>query len=33
MWNEARNEVRLMCSFNTTEEHVREFVADLKSML
>ena len=33
MWNEALNEVRLMCSFNTTEEQVQTFVADLKSML
>ncbi len=33
MWNEAQNEVRLMCSFNTTEEQIREFVADIKSML
>jgi threonine aldolase len=33
MWNEALNEVRLMCSYTTTEEHIREFVADLKSML
>lgn len=33
MWNETLNEVRLMCGFNTTEEQIREFVADLKSML
>ncbi len=33
MWNEAQNEVRLMCGFSTTEDHIREFVADLKSML
>jgi threonine aldolase len=33
MWNEAQNEVRLMCSFNTTEDHIREFVADLKARL
>ncbi len=33
MWNEALNEVGLMCSYNTSEEHIRTFVADLKSML
>lgn len=33
MWNEALNEVRLMCSFNTTEEQIRDFVADLKARL
>lgn len=33
MWNEALNEVRLMCSYNTTEEHIREFVADLEACL
>jgi threonine aldolase len=26
-WNEAISEVRLMCSFDTTEEDVQEFVA------
>ena len=32
-WNEALNEVRLMCSFNTREEHIEEFIRTLKSML
>jgi len=32
-WDETRNEVRLMCSFNTTEAHLDEFVADIRSML
>lgn len=33
MWNEALNEVRLMCSYNTTIEHVEEFVYTLRAML
>ena len=32
-WNEALNEVRLMCSFNTREEHIEEFITTLTSML
>ncbi|MDD4677039.1 MAG: low specificity L-threonine aldolase [Candidatus Cloacimonetes bacterium] len=32
-WNEATNEVRLMCSFNTKEEHIDEFINDLKTLL
>lgn len=32
-WNEATNEVRLMCSFNTKEEHIDEFITDLKTLL
>lgn len=33
MWNEALNEVRLMCGFDTTEEMIGEFIATLKSLL
>jgi threonine aldolase len=33
IWDEVRNLVRLMCSFNTTEEHIEEFIFDLKSSL
>ncbi len=33
MWNEALNEVRLMCSYNTTPEMIAEFVQTLKDML
>jgi threonine aldolase len=32
-WNEALNEVRLMCSFNTTEKHIESFIQDLKALL
>ena len=32
-WNEATNEVRLMCSLNTKEEHIDEFINDLKTLL
>lgn len=32
-WNEEKNEVRLMCSFNTTEKHIENFILDLKAML
>ena len=32
MWNEALNEVRLMCSFNTREEHIGEFVEDVTDL-
>ncbi len=33
MWDEARGEVRLMCSFNTLQEHVDEFLADVKQAI
>lgn len=33
MWNEALNEVRLMCGYNTSKEQIDSFVADLCSML
>jgi threonine aldolase len=33
MWNEALNEVRLMCGFNTSEEQIRDFVNTLKEVL
>jgi len=33
IWDEAKNVVRLMCSFNTTEKHIVEFISDLKSSL
>ena len=33
VWNEERHEVRLMCSFNTTEEQLDAFVTDLRAML
>ena len=32
-WDEAQNIVRWMCSFDTTEEDVRDFVATLKKIL
>jgi threonine aldolase len=32
MWNEALNEVRLMCSLNTREEHIGEFVEDVTDL-
>ncbi|MDY0152311.1 MAG: low specificity L-threonine aldolase [Candidatus Cloacimonas sp.] len=32
-WDEARNEVRLMCSFNTTEEHIEELIATIMQLL
>ncbi len=31
-WNEARNEVRWMCSFDTTEADIDAFVADIKKI-
>jgi threonine aldolase len=31
-WDEARNEVRLMCSFNTLEEHIEELVASIREL-
>ena len=33
MWNEALNEVRLMCSYNTQVEHIEEFIDNLRSMI
>jgi threonine aldolase len=33
LWNEARHEVRLMCSWNTTEQMVTDFIADLLSLV
>ncbi len=33
VWNEERNEIRLMCSFDTTEEDVRAFIETAKSVL
>jgi len=32
-WNEARNEVRWMCSFDTTEADIEAFVSDIKKLL
>lgn len=32
-WNESINEVRWMCSWDTTEQEVRKFAADLKALL
>ena len=32
-WDEARNEVRLMCSYNTLEEHIDEFIASVNQLL
>jgi len=33
MWNEALNEVRLMCSFNTQVEQIEEFIEHLRELL
>jgi threonine aldolase len=33
VWNETRNEIRLMCSFDTTEEDVMAFVETAKQLL
>lgn len=33
VWNEKKSEVRLMCSFDTTEEDVDSFIENLKKML
>ena len=33
VWNEERNEIRLMCSFDTTEEDVREFVEAVRKVV
>lgn len=32
-WNRATGEVRLMCSFDTTEEHVDRFVDDARALI
>jgi threonine aldolase len=32
-WDEARNEVRLMCSFNTCEAHIEEFIGTVKQLM
>ena len=32
-WDEARNEVRLMCSFDTLEEHIDDFISTVKQLL
>jgi threonine aldolase len=33
VWNESKNEVRLMCSFDTTEEDVEGFVNAAKRLV
>lgn len=33
VWDEDTNEVRWMCSFNTTKEDIDEFVADVKAII
>lgn len=33
MWNEALNEVRLMCSYNTTDEHIDDFLHSIQDLL
>ena len=33
VWNEELNEVRLMCSFNTSEKNVEDFVQKIKELL
>ena len=33
VWDETTNEVRWMCSFNTTKEDIDEFVADIKEII
>ena len=32
-WNEAANEIRWMCSFDTTEQDIEEFVNDIKKLV
>ncbi len=32
LWNEATNEIRLVCSFDTQESDIDNFVADLKQL-
>jgi threonine aldolase len=31
-WDEAKNEVRLMCSFNTLPEHIDELIASIREL-
>lgn len=31
-WNENKNEIRLMCSFNTTKQHIDEFIRYIKTL-
>jgi threonine aldolase len=33
VWDENTNEVRWMCSFNTTKEDIEEFVTDIKEII
>jgi threonine aldolase len=33
LWNEHRNEVRLMCSWNTTPEMIEAFIEDISNLL
>ena len=33
VWDEQTNEVRWMCSFNTTKEDIDEFVKDVKEII
>ncbi|MCL2098691.1 MAG: beta-eliminating lyase-related protein, partial [Bacteroidales bacterium] len=33
VWNEERNEIRLMCSFDTTKEDISAFLATAKQLL
>jgi threonine aldolase len=33
LWNEHRNEVRLMCSWNTTPEMIEAFIQDISNLL
>ncbi|MDD3534098.1 MAG: threonine aldolase, partial [Candidatus Cloacimonetes bacterium] len=32
-WDESRNEVRLMCNFNTLEEHIDEFILSIEELI
>lgn len=32
-WDESKGEVRLMCSFNTTKEHIDEFIKYIKTVI
>ena len=32
-WDESRNEVRLMCNFNTLEEHIDEFIHAIEELI
>ncbi len=33
MWDEEKNEARLMCSFNTTKESIDELIKDIRSLI